>query len=295
MQHNGRSIHASRRAEARANEGKAVMYCPLCSQWMRYSRWEAHCKLHLDVLDLDCGKFRSSDIVFRPAFCPFCLGERALLYRTRVCQWHDFETLFTHIVEIHLDTGRVQVTHCPQPSCVEVSTQGFDEFHSHLQRRHGLSFTHVQMSKTVHKKWAFTPGPVTPSTAKRPRQCQGLDVRPTSQPARSADHTSFSAHQVDPREGYRVYSQPNSSTYSVSSSLPSLNDILPGNQAKTPAITVGESGSDVEQCGKGHVRNALSNNIKVKASKPNTEQHGTPPTGGSTTPSSDVWLEQQAR
>ncbi len=92
--------------------------------------------MHLkSITSKRCGSITHCHTLFRPAFCPFCMGDNRLHVSSRWTSWTREAKLWSHL-ESHLDASRWPLE-CPHPLC---SLQLLDEtlFLYHLSDVHSL-------------------------------------------------------------------------------------------------------------------------------------------------------------
>jgi hypothetical protein len=116
-----------------------IHYCHECFQWVVGDRWEEHCQSHLQsITSKVCGTVIYIHTLVRPAFCPFCLGNKAASATRRLESWTRDHHLWGHMNE-HL-VERCWPCHCPHPLC-DVSLEDEAALRFHFVDDHGISGT----------------------------------------------------------------------------------------------------------------------------------------------------------
>lgn len=132
-----RHVHACRKIEAEARFRTTAVYCHLCFVWVMSDRWLPHCQAHLASLDDDCGPLSHCQLVLRPGFCPFCLGDVALDASARWKGWSTIELLSEHVTKNHHSNTSAWPQCCPHPNCF-TRLDNFAGLADHFDQHHGL-------------------------------------------------------------------------------------------------------------------------------------------------------------
>lgn len=101
--------------------------------------------------------------MIRPAYCPFCLGDKSLPADERLASWTRDHHLWTHVNNDHAP-NHVWPALCPHPLCDDPITDD-KTLWQHLVNKHGLSYSRpdaIKLCKREHPDEAgfleWTPG-----------------------------------------------------------------------------------------------------------------------------------------
>ena len=118
---------------------REIIYCFTCFNWFIEEDWDRHCQMHLDsITSKYCATIIYCYTLFRPGFCPFCLGNDSLSVLARWTSWVRDAQLQTHL-QRHLENARWPLP-CPHPLCV-FSVNDEPSFLYYLQNVHSLRMT----------------------------------------------------------------------------------------------------------------------------------------------------------
>ena len=108
--------------------------------------WDRHCLTHLEsITSKRCASITYYNILFRPTFCPFCLGDDQLPASSRWNSWTREAKLWSHL-GAHLAT-MYWPRKCHHPYCsLELESETL--FLYHLNNIHSL-----HMSASLQKSW----------------------------------------------------------------------------------------------------------------------------------------------
>ena len=121
-----------------------LKYCFTCFDWFVEEEWNQHCRTHLGSLTSKrCASITYCNTLFRPAFCPFCMGDDQLPASSRWTSWTREAKLWSHL-GTHLGASRWPLK-CPHPLC-SLQLQDETSFLYHLSDVHSL-----QMSPWMRK------------------------------------------------------------------------------------------------------------------------------------------------
>ena len=142
-------IHICRRKELAHKLERTpskLKYCYECFDWFVEEDWGEHCRMHLQSLSSKrCSSITYCNVLLRPSFCPFCLGDDRL---QPSFQWQSFTKdakLWSHL-GAHIVACRWPLK-CPHPLC---SLQFDDE----LSFLYYLGDVHsVYMSVSTQESW----------------------------------------------------------------------------------------------------------------------------------------------
>ena len=125
---NGRSLHKPQRSTHIHNCCRnqlactlerlhsELKYCFACFDWFVEEEWDQHCQMHLkSITSKRCGCITHCHTLFRPDFCPFCMGDNRLPALSRWTSWTREAKLWSHL-ESHLEASRWPLE-CPHPLC----------------------------------------------------------------------------------------------------------------------------------------------------------------------------------
>lgn len=147
--HRSTHIHHCRRRElARTLERleSELKYCFTCFDWFVEEEWDEHYRMHLEPLaSKRCASITYCNTLFRPAFCPFCVGDDKLPASSRWSSWTREAKLWSHL-RTHLGVSHWPLN-CPHPSC-SLKLQDESSFLFHLSDVHSL-----RMSPHMRKSW----------------------------------------------------------------------------------------------------------------------------------------------
>lgn len=76
-------------------------------------------------------------LILRPAFSPFCLGDMTLDASTRWKGWFTMELLLGHVMKIHSSNLCAWPQCCPHPNCL-TRLDNFVGLADHFNQHHGL-------------------------------------------------------------------------------------------------------------------------------------------------------------
>ena len=115
-----------------------IHYCYLCFKWIVDETWIDHCQRHLcSINSKRCGSITLCYTLMRPAYCPFCLGDKSLPAAERLASWTRDHHLWTHVNDDHAHKY-VWPALCPHPLCDDLITDDHVLW-QHLVDKHGLS------------------------------------------------------------------------------------------------------------------------------------------------------------
>lgn len=121
-----------------------LQYCFACFDWYVEEEWDQHCRMHIESITTNrCASITYCNTLVRPAFCPFCLGDKQLPVSTRWSSWTREAKLWHHLGE-HLVTASWP-RKCPHPLC-SLDLESEMSFLYHLNDVHSL-----QMSASMQK------------------------------------------------------------------------------------------------------------------------------------------------
>lgn len=131
-----------------------VKYCFTCFHWFVEEEWDRHCQTHLEsIISKRCASITYCNTLFRPAFCPFCLGDNRIPARSRWISWTREAKLWQHL-KAHLEMSRWP-SGCPHPLC-SLRIEDETSFLYHLSDAHDLKMT-PGISKSWHCRHTTTP------------------------------------------------------------------------------------------------------------------------------------------
>ena len=153
-------------------------YCFACFDWFVEEEWGQHCQTHLQsITSKRCGSITHCHTLFRPAFCPYCMGDNRLPASSRWTSWTREAKLWSHL-ELHLESSRWPLE-CPHPLC---SLQLDDEtlFLYHLSDVHSLRMSpNVKRCQTERNSKPLNNWKPTVVSHKRKKQdTDGPDLQP---------------------------------------------------------------------------------------------------------------------
>ncbi len=124
-----------------------LKYCFACFDWFVEEEWDRHCLTHLrSIASKRCASITHCNTLFRPAFCPFCLGDVCLLASSRWTSWTREAKLWEHL-KTHLVTV-CWPRQCPHPSySLEIESETSFLYHLH-------DIHHLQMSASLQRSWS---------------------------------------------------------------------------------------------------------------------------------------------
>jgi hypothetical protein len=147
-----------------------LRYCFTCFIWFTEEKWDEHCQSHLSsIISKRCATITYCNTLFRPAFCPFCLGDETLLVSKRWTSFAKDANHRSHLEQYHLGTCHWP-SNCPHPLC---NLQLDDEtaFLHHLSDMHGLRATRkLRVRSQEHNPKDFVPHDPKAAGQKRKRQ-----------------------------------------------------------------------------------------------------------------------------
>ena len=128
-----------------------LRYCYDCFHWFVEEEWEEHCLTHLkSITSRLCGSIQYCNILLRPYFCPFCIGNHVLPAASRWKSWTREEKLRKHL-EAHLDISRWPLQ-CPHPLCsLHISDE--KTFLYHLSDSHSLHTRQLDRRSQKQTSW----------------------------------------------------------------------------------------------------------------------------------------------
>lgn len=123
-----------------------LRYCYDCFHWFVEEEWEEHCLTHLkSITSRLCGSIQYCNILLRPYFCPFCIGNDVLPAASRWKSWTREEKLRKHL-EAHLEISRWPLQ-CPHPLCsLHISDE--KNFLYHLSDSHSLKTRRLDIRRS---------------------------------------------------------------------------------------------------------------------------------------------------
>ncbi|KAJ5267504.1 hypothetical protein N7478_010312 [Penicillium angulare] len=131
----------------------SLRYCYECMKWFLLQDWQVHCTTHLQSWeDQHCEVVKYRHTVIRPAYCPFCLGNRQKPAEERLQYWTRSGNLREHIESQHMQ----EISWPPKASICGCS-QTFEnqrELRHHLHDVHGLNKTIWRNPKPPRKRKA---------------------------------------------------------------------------------------------------------------------------------------------
>ena len=147
--HRNTHIHRCRQTELANTLERSpseLKYCFACFDWFVEEEWDRHCLTHLEsITSKRCASITYCNTLFRPAFCPFCLGDDQLPASSRWNSWTREAKLWSHL-GAHLAT-MCWPRKCPHPLC-SLELESETSFLYHLNDIHSL-----QMSASLQKSW----------------------------------------------------------------------------------------------------------------------------------------------
>ena len=168
-------------------------YCYLCYEWFTYETWNEHCETHLqDNSWSRCGVLEREGTTLRPAFCPFCIGNKELDGERRMHSWGRDRAMKKHL-EAHV-SGTKWPRECPVPCC-KSDISGRESFLHHLKNNHALDISSAPSPETS-KTSIITHDPVKPKRKEKRKRdvtdCPvSVDIASPSGRALSTNHSTL--------------------------------------------------------------------------------------------------------
>ena len=152
-----------------------LRYCYTCFNWFVEEEWEEHCQMHVASLTSKrCATIIYCHTLIRPAFCPFCLGNRKEAASRRCQSWTREAKLWTHL-QTHFGKTHWPLR-CPHPLC-DLQLQDETSFFYHLSDVHVLKMSPYQ-SKIWQQGRSAMNSLASPSQKRQSVVDIGGDARP---------------------------------------------------------------------------------------------------------------------